>query len=350
MRKTRIGIIGCGGMARSHASRFEDVLDRIEITAVVDADHERAQGVSELLNGVPVAETNYRNIYDLVDAVLVVVPHHLHHAVSMDCLRAGKHVLVEKPMALTESECVEMIVESKKQDRVLMVAYCMRFHPLVVKMKELLDSKAYGEVFQLSIWTEQLTERDAGHWSRSAATLGGGQFFSHGCHYIDLLLWMLGRPVRGNHYGTNRGTPWMEREGTSNVTIEFENGVLGYHFGTWGARGTRLKYSFHAHCENGMLEIALREGQLIAHTRAEEHDSGKLVARQQEEVLLEVEHAKHTELEMAHFIDCIERGERPLTDGPGSLEGLQVIWKLYEAEENNAVADLSDLGLGTWTE
>ncbi len=337
-------------MARSHASRFEDVLDRIEITAVVDADHERAQGVSELLNGVPVAETDYRNIYDLVDAVLVVVPHHLHHAVSMDCLRAGKHVLVEKPMALTESECVEMIVESKKQDRVLMVAYCMRFHPLVVKMKELLDSKAYGEVFQLSIWTEQLTERDAGHWSRSAATLGGGQFFSHGCHYIDLLLWMLGRPVRGNHYGTNRGTPWMEREGTSNVTIEFENGVLGYHFGTWGARGTRLKYSFHAHCENGMLEIALREGQLIAHTRAEEHDSGKLVARQQEEVLLEVEHAKHTELEMAHFIDCIERGERPLTDGPGSLEGLQVIWKLYEAEENNAVADLSDLGLGTWTE
>ena len=194
MRKTRIGIIGCGGMARSHASRFEDVLDRIEITAVVDADHERAQGVSELLNGVPVAETDYRNIYDLVDAVLVVVPHHLHHAVSMDCLRAGKHVLVEKPMALTESECVEMIVESKKQDRVLMVAYCMRFHPLVVKMKELLDSKAYGEVFQLSIWTEQLTERDAGHWSRSAATLGGGQFFSHGCHYIDLLLWMLGRP------------------------------------------------------------------------------------------------------------------------------------------------------------
>ena len=43
---------------------------------------------------------------------------------------------------------------------------------------------------------------------------------------------------------------------TSNVTIEFEDGVLGYHFGTWGARGTRLKYSFHAHCEHGMLEIA----------------------------------------------------------------------------------------------
>ena len=266
----------------------------------------------------------------------------------MDCLGAGKHVLVEKPMALDETECVEMIEEAKRQDRVLMVAYCMRFHPLVVRMKELIDEKTYGEVFQLSIWTEQLTQRDEGHWSRSAATLGGGQFFSHGCHYIDLLLWMLGKPVRGNHYGTNRGTPWMEREGTSNVTIEFEEGILGYHFGTWGARGSRLKYAFHAHCEKGMLEIDLRAGQLIAHTRAEEHDSGKLVARQQEDVLLEVEHAKHTELEMAHFIDCIENGKRPLTDGPGSLEGLQVIWKLYEAEDRNEVADLRGLGLGSW--
>ncbi|MEE2754001.1 MAG: Gfo/Idh/MocA family oxidoreductase [Candidatus Latescibacterota bacterium] len=348
MSKVRIGIIGCGGMARSHASRFEDVLDKIEVTAVVDIEHEKAQAVADLLGGDVLIETDYRAIYDHVDAVLIVVPHHLHHPVSMDCLKAGKHVLVEKPMALDEAECVEMIAEAEKQDRVLMVAYCMRFHPLVVKMKELLDQKTYGDVFQLSIWTEQLTQRDDGHWSRSAATLGGGQFFSHGCHYVDLLLWMLGRPVRGNHYGTNRCTPWMEKEGTSNVTIEFEGGVLGYHFGTWGARGTRLKYSFHAHCENGMLEIDLRAGQLIAHTRAEEHDSGKLVAHQKEEVLMEIEHTKNTELEMAHFIDCIQTGRQPLTDGAGSLEGLQIIWKLYEAEENNAVADLGNLGLGSW--
>jgi predicted dehydrogenase len=348
MSKVRIGIIGCGGMARSHASRFEDVLDRIEVTAVVDTEREKAQAVADLLSGDIVVETDYRNIYDHVDAVLVVVPHHLHHPISMDCLRAGKHALVEKPMALTEAECVDMIAEAEKQNRILMVAYCMRFHPLVVKMKELLDAKAYGEVFQLSIWTEQLTKRDEGHWSRSAATLGGGQFFSHGCHYVDLMLWMLGTPVRGNHYGTNRCTPWMEREGTSNVTIEFEDGILGYHFGTWGAKGTRLGYAFHAHCEEGMLEIALRDGQLIAHTRAEEHDSGRLVARQQEEVLLEVPHAKHTDLEMAHFIDCIETGKQPLTDGQGSLEGLQVIWELYAAEEENRIADLGGLGLGTW--
>ena len=335
-------------MARSHASRFSEVLDRIEVTAVVDVEREKAQSVADLLGNNPVVETDYARIYDKIDAALIVVPHHLHHPITIDCLEAGKHVMVEKPMALSERECIEMIEESEKQQRVLMVAYCMRFHPLVVKMKELLVAEAYGKLFQLSIWTEQLTRREDDHWSQKKATLGGGQFFSHGCHYVDVMLWMAGRPVRGTHIGTRLGTPWMEGEGTSNVTIEFEGGVLGYHFGTWGARGTRLGYSFHAHCEEGTLEIALRAGQLIAHTRAEEHDSGKLIARQKEEVLFEAPNAKHTEIEMAHFIDCIETGKRPLTDAASSLEGLQVIWKLYEAEEKNELADLQGLGLGTW--
>ncbi len=109
-----------------------------------------------------------------------------------------------------------------------------------------------------------------------------------------------------------------------------------------------MGYSFQAHCENGMLEIALGEGRLIAHTRAAEHVSGKLVSRQREDVLMEVSNAKHTELEMDHFIDCIETGQQPLTDPIGSLEGLQVIWKLYEAEEMSAVADLRGLGLDTY--
>ena len=76
--------------------------------------------------------------------------------------------------------------------------------------------------------------------------------------------------------------------------------------------------------------------------------AGKPVSRQRQEVLLEAKNAKHTELEMAHFIDCIETGGKPLTDPVGSLEGLQVIWKLYEAEDSNSIADLRGLGLGTW--
>src|SRR5690606_17402642 len=106
---------------------------------------------------------DYREILDDVDAVIVVLPHHLHHPVTIECLNAGKHVLVEKPLANSEQECQEMIEAAERNQRVLMVAYCMRFHPLVTEMKRLIQEKVYGDVFQLSIWTEQFTQYPEGH-------------------------------------------------------------------------------------------------------------------------------------------------------------------------------------------
>ena len=149
-----------------------------------------------------------------------------------------------------------------------------------------------------------------------------------------LYLWYETDPLpKGFHMGTNFGTPWMEREGTSNVTMEFENGRLGYHFGTWGARGSRLRYAIHAHCTEGLIEADITGSKLVH------------IHRGEEEVLLESESGKHTENEMAHFLDCIETGKQPLTDGAGSLQGLRVIWRLYEAEQEGRIADLTGLGL-----
>lgn len=342
--KLRVGIVGCGGMANSHVSRFSAIFDHVSITAVCDSELARAQAVAALLPQPVLVSADWRELYDAVDAVLLVLPHHLHCAATVDFLQAGKHVLVEKPMANSEEECQRMIAAAQQADRVLMVAYCMRFHPMVVKLKELLDAKVYGDCFQLSIWTEQHTQYPPEHWASSAKTLGGGQLFSHGCHYIDLLLWMLGEPVSGTHFGTHFGTPWMEREGTSNVTIQFASGALGYHMGTWGARGSRLRYAIHAHCTNAMLEAALSDGKLYVHTKASLHVPG-VPENQTQAVILETPNAKATEQEMAHFVDCIHSGRRSLTDPAGSLQGLRVIWKLYEAEEQHRLADLRGLGL-----
>ncbi len=348
MAKLKMGIIGCGGMAKNHAANFAGTGDRIEVTALVDLDLERAAKVAAYFPGKPVVATDYRTVLDLVDAVMLVLPHHLHHPVGVACLNAGKHVLCEKPLANTEQECLEMIAAARQSRRVLMVAYCMRFDPLLLKFKECLDKKLLGECFQLSIWTEQHTEYAPGHWAHAAKTVGGGQLFSHGCHYIDLMLWIMGRPLWGSHIGTNLGTPWMEREGTSNVSIEFEGGKLGYHFGTWGARGSKLKYSFQAHCEKGLLEWERHARQIRAYTDGTVHipgtDAGQKVTVIADEEKMVM---KHTAAETAHFADCIERGLKPLTDPVSSLEGLRVIWKLYEAEDRHELADLRGLGLGT---
>ncbi len=332
MEKFHLGLIGCGAMANTYSRQFHNLKSRAQMVVTADIDEGRAKRVAEKFEAKK-AVTDYREMLDDVDGVIIALPHHLHYEVAKECLEAGKHVLLEKPMANTEKECLDLMEIAKKADRVLMLAYCMRYHPLVTKMKELLDEKVYGDVFQVSVWTEQHTEYPPEHWASKASQLGGGQLFSHGCHYIDILLWYLGRPIKGTHVGTNYGTPWMEREGTSNVAIEFEGGKLGYHFGTWGARGSRLRYSFHAHCTEGMIEAAISHGKLIAHANGEE------------KLLIEIEPGKHTHKEVEHFLDCVETGQTPFTNVTEALQGLRVIWRLYQAEEENLVADLRGLGL-----
>ena len=332
MAKVRLGVIGCGGMGGAHMRGFDEEAARMTVAAAADISEERRRTVGELMPDAKVV-SDYHDILDEVDAVLIALPHHLHHRATLDCLAAGKHVLLEKPMANTEQECLDIIEASERTDLTLMIGYPMRYIPGAVRMKELLEEKAYGECFQVSIWTEQHTERDPSDWICRAKTLGGGQFFSHGCHYVDVLLWYLGRPTRGVHIGTNYGTPWMEKEGTSNVTIAFESGALGYHFGTWGAKGTRLGYSFHAHCTEGMLEWAYGQGKLFAHVKG------------REKLLFEHKTGKHTARELGHFLDCMATGRKPITDARSSLQGLRLIWRLYEAEQNNTIADLRGLGL-----
>jgi predicted dehydrogenase len=250
----RLAVVGCGDMEDAHQQVFADLGDRVTVIGTADVVLERAQHAAKAL-GAPRAVTDYTELLDEADACLIVTPHDLHHEMGMTCLRAGKHVLMEKPMAVTEQQCLELIETARTTGRQLMTAYPMRFHPLVARLRELVAGEALGEVFQVSIFTEQHTEHPEGHWIRSAARLGGGQLFSHGCHYVDLLLWMLGEPVRGTHTGTRRGTPWMEWEGTSNAVLEFASGALGYHFGTWGARATRHGYAIHAHCAGGRLAV-----------------------------------------------------------------------------------------------
>ena len=330
----KLGIIGCGNMADSFLDRFHNVNDEIEIVAAVDVDIERTKKLSEKFQGI-ISTTKYSEIFDYIDAALVVLPHHLHHQVALDCIKAGKHVLLEKPMAITELQCIELIKASESQQKVLMIGYVMRYNQLTLAFKDALDKSTVGNVFQLSIWTEQYTKYPEGHWTNFAKTLGGGQLFSHGCHYIDLLMWFLGKPVSGTHLGTNFGTPWMEKEGTSNVSIKFENGSIGYHFGTWGARGTRLGYSFHAHGQKGMLEANFGENKLILH----QSDSSQKILYSGSKSI------KQTDNELLHFSNCIKTGSPPNTDARSSLQSLRVIWKLYESEQKNSVADLRGLGL-----
>jgi len=345
MKKIRLGLIGCGGMMKQHAMSINFV-ENVEITAVCDIAIERAKDVASVLNA-PYVTADYKTMVDKIDAILCVLPHHLHYECGMFFARHKKHILMEKPLCNSEEECIKLMETCEEEGVVLMCAYPVRYKPGIVKLKELIDSGEYGKVMQMSIWTEQLTRTAECDW-KSDARLGGGQFFSHGCHYVDILLWFLGKPVKGMHFGTRVGTPWLMGEGTSMAMIEFENGALGYHGATWGARGTKLGYNFQIHTEKGMLEYDNADGVIRLYDASVDHVPG--IAEQKAFKIIwergyDRKSIKETQYEIRHFADCVIYGKKPLTDAKSSLTGLRVIWKMYEAEKNGTVADLRGLGL-----
>lgn len=350
MKTLRLGLIGCGSMMRTHASAV-NLVEGIEIVAVCDIIRERAEAVGEVLNA-PYITTDFETMVDRVDAVLVALPHDLHFECGVFFARHGKHVMMEKPLCNTEEECLELIRVCEENRVTLMCAYPVRFWPGIVKLKELIDSGEYGEIIQMSVWTEQLTgaewdDNPRKNWGQTAR-LGGGQLFSHGCHYVDIMLWFLGEPVSGMHFGTKNGTPWMLREGTSAAIIKFKNGAIGYHGATWGARGTRLGYDFQIQTEKGMLEYDHGAGVVRLYNSNIRHEPGTL-EQTGCKILWERNKgegtSKLTNYEMAHFVECVRTGKTPITNGRAALQGLRVIWSLYEAERRGITADLRGLGL-----
>lgn len=351
----RLAMIGCGTMSGAYLQQMEPLADRLKFTALVDIDLERARKASE--SSAVAAEatlaSDYRGIFDRIDGAILAVPHDLHHEIATGLMRAGKHVLIEKPIANTEAQCLDIIREARSAGVVAMHGYVMRYNPFVRHYSELVRGNSYGEPFQVSIWTEQYTDRSRGEWIGQVSGVGGGQLFSHGCHYIDLLLHWLGEPVSGTHVGTNLGTPWMEMEGTSNVAIKFASGATAYHFGTWGARGSRLGYDFQAHCTGGMLELDYRAGEIVLWLDPSHGDLGGMsreqladaASRPRSRVIADAgELRKHTAAEIEQFLECIEQQRVPETDLPSGLQSLRAIWRLYDAEQRGIVADLRGLG------
>lgn len=350
----RFGIIGCGNISiNAHMAAFDKLKDKVKVSAVCDLDKDRAEKAAEIL-GAQRAFSDYREMVDYVDAVLIALPHRLHYSVGMFFAEHKKHILMEKPLCIKESEALSLIAKTKEMNVKLMTAYPVRHWPEIKKLKEFMDDGMCGDVFQMTVYTDHYNpSRDTrGAWMNCKG-LGGGQFFSHGCHYVDILLWFLGNPVSGTHMGTNRGTPWMDREGTSHVVIKFEDGALGYHTGSWGAIGTTHKFKVDIYGTKGTLSYCT-DGKNKEHivflkrvTPIEENPEVVWLPDEESvKVLWEKEASgKHSEGEIEHFVSCILNDLKPITDGEISLQGLRVIWKMYEAEAQNTVADLRGLGL-----
>lgn len=314
--KISVAVIGMRkGM--DHARAYA-VSNQADLRWVVDMNEPLAARAADEL-GCAYA-TNWKEVLDEVDAISIVTPHHLHAPMALEALAAGKHVLIEKPMATTEEDCFRMITAAEEQKRTLMVAHNIRFRPSVQRLKQAIETEEFGKVININCWVEGGMKPNPGSWFSRKDSLGGGVLIAHGCHYIDAFLWLLGQPERVTGLGTRIGTEWMEGEGTQHSTLLFTNGALAHLTTSWGMKFKNPPARMHVHTTEACLILNDTKLEVIT-------EKGKETLFEQAEPLA----GGYKILSVIdHFLDCIRTGHPPLTDGYSSLAALQVIWSIYE--------------------
>lgn len=234
MEKLRVGIIGAGGIAQSrHIPALLTLSELASVEAICDIHEETARLTAEKF-GVPHAFGDYQDMLEIVDAVVICTPNRYHAEISVAALKAGKHVLCEKPMAMTAEECEEMIKASKKSGKQLAIAYHYRFMKEARAAKKVIEENEIGQ--PIVARAKALRRRKVPGWGvfTNKELQGGGAMIDYGCHFLDLALWLLGSPepveVTGTAYNQlsrmeDQVNLWGDYD---HQTIEVEDHVTAY--------------------------------------------------------------------------------------------------------------------------
>lgn len=201
MSERKIGIVlaGCGGIGRSHAAAVA-ALPEARLAATVDVDEVRAGQFAERF-GAETAATDLAPLLerDDVDAVIVTTANNLHAPLTIQALDAGKHVMVQKPIALTLAEADAMIDAADRAGKQLMVSFFEFFHPAFRRAKELVDAGTIGDVFfykAIMAWYMPSIE----NWRFDPAISGGGILMDGHSHHVAYFNWLLGDPPISSVY------------------------------------------------------------------------------------------------------------------------------------------------------
>ena len=207
-----------------------------EIAAICDCDEENLRFAGERYN-IPQEKwvADYRDIVNNkeIDVVTVAVPDQQHREMSCELLRSGKHVLCEKPLALTREDLVEIIKAEDESGKKFMVGQICRFTPAFEKAKELIDSGVVGELYFVESEYAHDYMKLVDTWRADPlrhGVIGGG------CHAVDLLRWLAGDPVEVFAYGTHRLLPAVSYDDATVAIMKFNENLMGKVFVSTGCK------------------------------------------------------------------------------------------------------------------
>jgi len=257
MSTIRVGIIGCGGLGKLHATCI-DQLEGMEVRAYCDVFEKSAQALLEQFGGAYATTDTDLFFHDPeLDVIYVTTQHDTHTEYSIRALEAGKHVLVEKPLAMTVEDCVRIGEATVRTGKKLFTAFKMRYYELLLKAKELIP--------QPVVVTMQMMDNRWGStiWGNDPVK-GGGNVLSQGCHSADILRFVSGgEPVEVYAAGSNYYQPTGVIDNMVAV-FRFDNGAAGSLVqGDSGCPPHTSKFFMQLFAENKSITITDRLTTMI---------------------------------------------------------------------------------------
>ena len=342
-KKLRIAFIGSGGIAGAHM-RYLSKMDDVDMVAVADISKDSMASRQEEY-GIDGAFTDYRKMLRDVkpDAVSVCTPNGLHAVASIAASKAGAHVLVEKPMAMTVSECEAMLEAVEEADVVLQIGYVMRFSEDAQKVKEWLD-RIGKPVMMRDVWA--VTRGSAGRWVHDVE-MGGGPLWEQS-HWTDFANWLLGHPnqvfARLRRYKPEDTTAWD----TAAVVIDYADGDVAIWGESWSAPGFGWGYIRHRtsrpHMDiigpRGSIQFPGPDGSEVAALFLNESGDAPVATHEWESDWGATAAGYQSELE--HFLDCVRTGEQPLCTGEDGMRAVQIAEAAVESNSTGSAIRLPE--------
>ncbi len=248
-------LVGCGRIGNRHAEHIHRLG---KLVAVCDIDMQKARALADQFQ-VPC----YNNIEDLLanakdaQVISICTPNGLHASQTIQSLKAGFHVLCEKPMALSVQDCGEMINAAEKANRRLFIVKQNRFNPPVAAVKKLIDEGRLGRIYsvQLNCFWNRNTDYYKNSWKGTKA-LDGGTLFTQFSHFIDLFYWIVGDVKEAAAFTGNLGhKDIIEFEDTGCIALHFYNGCIGTINYTVNSFGKNMEGSLTIFGEKGTIKI-----------------------------------------------------------------------------------------------
>lgn len=338
----RIGVIGVGNMGQHH-TRVLSLLKDVELIGISDVNVERGLDTASKYR-VRFFE-NYHDLLPYIDAVCIAVPTRLHRPVGMDCLHAGIHTLIEKPIAASIAEAESLVNAAAESNCILQVGHIERFNPAFQELSKVLK-------------TEELLALEAHRMSPYSQRANDvSVVLDLMIHDIDLLLELVGSSVVKLTASGSRASDSGYLDYVT-ATLGFANGIVATLI---ASKVTHRKIRrLAAHCKNSLTEADFLNSEILIHrqtTAKYSTDYGQVLYRQDgliEKVYTSNIEPLHAELE--HFVHCVRGGNQPSVGGEQALKALRIaslieqmaldgqVWQ--QSDQNSLYVSVSPITVG----